>query len=78
MKFYLTELNYIHFDFAKNFNSDQEKAIEPYLKVVKFLQQNIPSISYNAGHDLNFKKLKFSFNKNTFNKRSFNWSRSSL
>ena len=48
------------FDFAKNFNSDQEKAIEPYLKVVQFLQQNIPSISFNAGHDLNLKNLNFS------------------
>ena len=51
------------FDFAKNFNSDQEKAIEPYLKVVHFLQQNIPSISYNAGHDLNLKNLNFLLTK---------------
>ncbi len=51
------------FDFAKNFNSDQEKAIEPYLKVVHFLQQNIPSISYNAGHDLNLINLNFLLTK---------------
>ena len=51
------------FDFAKNFNSDQEKAIEPYLKVVQFLQQNIPSISYNAGHDLNLINLNFLLTK---------------
>jgi len=51
------------FDFAKNFNHNQEEAIEPYLKVVQFLQQNIPSISYNAGHDLNLKNLNFLLTK---------------
>jgi len=51
------------FDFAKNFNHNQEEAIEPYLKVVQFLQQNIPSVSYNAGHDLNLKNLNFLLTK---------------
>ena len=51
------------FDFAKNFNHDPVEAIEPYLKVVKFLQQNIPSISFNAGHDLNLKNLNFLLTK---------------
>ena len=51
------------FDFAKNFNHDQVEAIEPYLKIVKFLQQNIPSISFNAGHDLNLKNLNFLLTK---------------
>ena len=51
------------FDFAKNFNHDPAEAIEPYLKVVKFLQQNIPSISFNAGHDLNLKNLNFLLTK---------------
>ena len=32
------------FDFAKNFNYDPVKAIEPYLKVVQFLQQNYLAI----------------------------------
>ena len=51
------------FDFAKNFNHDPVEAIEPYLKVVQFLQQNIPSISFNAGHDLNLKNLNFLLTK---------------
>ena len=51
------------FDFAKNFNHNPEEAIEPYLKVVQFLQQNIPSISYNAGHDLNLINLNFLLTK---------------
>ena len=51
------------FDFAKNFNHDPVEAIKPYLKVVQFLQQNIPSISFNAGHDLNLKNLNFLLTK---------------
>ena len=51
------------YDFAKNFNHNQEEAIEPYLKVVQFLQQNIPSISFNAGHDLNLKNLNYLLTK---------------
>ena len=47
------------FDFAKNFKHNAEEAIGPYLKVVQFLQQNTPSISLNAGHDLNLKNLNF-------------------
>jgi len=51
------------FDFAKNFTHNAEEAIQPYLKVVQFLQQNIPSISLNAGHDLNLKNLNFLLTK---------------
>ena len=51
------------YDFAKNFNHNQEEAIEPYLKVVQFLKENIPSLSYNAGHDLNLKNLNFLLTK---------------
>ena len=47
------------FDFAKNFTDNAKEAIQPYLKVVQFLHQNIPSISLNAGHDLNLKNLNF-------------------
>ena len=47
------------FDFAKNFVFDQENAIKPYLEVTQFLQENIPSISLNAGHDLNLKNLNY-------------------
>ena len=47
------------FDFAKNFILDRENAIKPYLEVTQFLQENIPSISLNAGHDLNLKNLNY-------------------
>ena len=47
------------FDFAKNFVFDQENAIKPYLEVTQFLQENIPAISLNAGHDLNLKNLNY-------------------
>ena len=47
------------FDFAKNFTHNTEEAIQPYLQVVQFLQQNTPSISLNAGHDLNLENLNF-------------------
>ena len=47
------------FDFAKNFVLDRENAIKPYLEVTQFLQENIPSISLNAGHDLSLKNLNY-------------------
>ena len=47
------------FDFAKNFVLDRKNAIKPYLEVTQFLQENIPSISLNAGHDLNLKNLNY-------------------
>ena len=47
------------FDFAKNFILDRENAIKPYLEVTQFLQENIPAISLNAGHDLNLKNLNY-------------------
>ena len=51
------------FDFAKNFVLDRENAIKPYLEVTQFLQENIPSISLNAGHDLNLKNLNYLLTK---------------
>ena len=51
------------FDFAKNFVLDRENAIKPYLEVTQFLQENIPSISLNAGHDLNLKNLNYLLSK---------------
>ena len=51
------------FDFAKNFVFDRENAIKPYLEVTQFLQENIPSISLNAGHDLNLKNLNYLLTK---------------
>ena len=47
------------FDFAKNFVLDRENAIKPYLEVTQFLQENIPSISLNAGHDLSLQNLNY-------------------
>ena len=47
------------FDFAKKYNHNPEEAIKPYLEVVQFLQKNIPTISLNAGHDLNLENLNF-------------------
>lgn len=51
------------FDFAKNFVFDRENAIKPYLEVTEFLQENIPSVSLNAGHDLNLKNLNYLLTK---------------
>ena len=51
------------FDFAKNFKNNPEEAIKPYLNVVQFLQQNIPSVFLNAGHDLNLENLNFLLTK---------------
>ena len=51
------------FDFAKNFLYDQENAIKSYLEVTQFLQENIPSVSLNAGHDLNLKNLNYLLTK---------------
>ena len=47
------------YDYAKNYESNNKKAIEPYLKVVEFLQDQFSSIELNAGHDLNLINLKY-------------------
>ena len=47
------------YDYAKNYESNNKKAIEPYLKVVDFLQDQFPSIELNAGHDLSLINLKY-------------------
>jgi len=51
------------FNFAKNFIYGPENAIKPYLIVAQFLQENTPSISFNAGHDLNLKNLNYLLTK---------------
>ena len=47
------------FDYAKNFISDKNIAIEPYKKVANFIWKNFPKIELNAGHDLNLENLDF-------------------
>ena len=47
------------FDYAKNFSSNKNIAVEPYKEVVNFLQKNFPKIGLNAGHDLNLDNLDF-------------------
>ena len=47
------------YDYAKNYESNNKIAIEPYLKVVDFLQDQFPSIELNAGHDLSLINLKY-------------------
>ena len=47
------------YDYAKNYESNNKKAIEPYLKVVDFLHDKFFSIELNAGHDLNLINLKY-------------------
>tara|TARA_B100000029_G_C17413989_1_gene901799 strand:- start:299 stop:1036 length:738 start_codon:yes stop_codon:yes gene_type:complete len=47
------------FNYAKEFNVNPNSAIKNYLKVFEFIQNNIPSISFNAGHDLNLNNLEF-------------------
>ena len=51
------------FNFAKKFIYGPENAIKPYLIVAQFLQENTPSISLNAGHDLNLKNLNYLLTK---------------
>ena len=47
------------YDYAKNYESNNKKAIEPYLNVVDLLQDQFSSIELNAGHDLNLINLKY-------------------
>jgi len=47
------------YDYAKNYESNNKIAIEPYLKVVDFLRYEFSSIELNAGHDLNLINLKY-------------------
>ena len=46
------------FDYAKNYKTDRNKSIQPYLKVAKFIN-TISNIGINAGHDLNLENLDF-------------------
>jgi pyridoxine 5-phosphate synthase len=47
------------FEYAKNFMSDKNIAVEPYKEVVNFIIKNFPKIKLNAGHDLNLENLDF-------------------
>ena len=47
------------FDFAKNFTSNKEEAILPYLKIVDFIDKHCSTIDLNAGHDLSLDNLSF-------------------
>ena len=51
------------FDYAKNYLSNRENSIAPYLEVVNFLYKNFPNIKLNAGHDLNLENLDFILKK---------------
>ena len=51
------------FDYAKNYLSNCESSIAPYLEVSNFIQTNFPNIELNAGHDLNLENLNFILEK---------------
>ena len=51
------------FDYAKNYLSNRENSIAPYIEVVNFLYKNFPNIKLNAGHDLNLENLDFILKK---------------
>ena len=51
------------FDYAKNYLSNYETSIAPYLEVTKFIHKNFPNIELNAGHDLNLENLNFILEK---------------
>ena len=51
------------FDYAKNYLSDCETSIAPYLKVKNFIHKNFPNVQFNAGHDLNLENLDFILKK---------------
>ena len=46
------------FDYAKNYNIDRNKSIQPYIEVVNYLK-TISKVEINAGHDLNLDNLDF-------------------
>ena len=47
------------FDYAKNYNANKNSAIKSYLEVTSYLKNEFPSISLNAGHDLNLDNLDY-------------------
>ena len=51
------------FDFAKNYTSNKEESILPYLKIVDFIDEHCPTIDINAGHDLSLDNLSFFLSK---------------
>ena len=46
------------FDYAKDFQTNPQKAIKNYIEVVQFINKISPTIQINAGHDLNLKNSK--------------------
>lgn len=50
------------FDYANEFKINPEVAVKNYVSVAKFIQNNMPSISLNAGHDLNLNNLEHFLN----------------
>ena len=51
------------FDYAKNYLTDCQTSITPYLEVTNFINKNFPNIELNAGHDLNLENLDFILEK---------------
>ena len=47
------------YDYAKNYNENKNSAIKSYLEVTSYLKNEFPSISLNAGHDLNLDNLDY-------------------
>ena len=47
------------FDYAKDFQTNPQKAIKNYIEVVQFINKISPTIQINAGHDLNLKNLNY-------------------
>ena len=47
------------YDYAKNYNENKNSAIKSYLEVTRYLKNEFPNISLNAGHDLNLDNLDY-------------------
>ena len=47
------------YDYAKNYNENKNSAIKSYLEVTRYLKNEFPNISLNAGHDLNLDNLEY-------------------
>ncbi|MDC1296613.1 pyridoxine 5'-phosphate synthase [Alphaproteobacteria bacterium] len=51
------------FDYAKNYLSNYQTSIAPYVEVANFINKNFPNIGLNAGHDLNLQNLSLILEK---------------
>ncbi len=47
------------YEYARNYFKNKNKAIKKYVEVYKYLKDNFPFISLNAGHDLNLDNLGY-------------------